>query len=187
MKGFLSEVAENLWKQFGSEISDLNLVFPSKRARLFFNQELQGKIQGPIWSPTYLSIDDMVDQMSELTRGHELRLLAVLFDIYRKYHDDTFDSFYFWGRMLLADFDTIDKYVVDARALYSNIADIKELDAFFSTHQDETESDSQSMDGPTIILEFWKTFNSARTTSAEQSKFLNNRVQSKPIEYSPNR
>lgn len=163
MNGFLSEVANTLYRQYGAAVSELNLVFPSKRARLFFNKELQNMLQEPLWSPRYLSIDDMVEQLSPLARAHELRLLTMLYKVYSRYHTEDFDTFYYWGQMLLSDFDTVDKYMVDARMLYSNIADLRQLDALFV----DPEGDDRR-----LILEFWRTFNASHAHSVEQSKFL---------------
>jgi len=39
--------------------------------------------------------------------------------------------FYFWGNMLLGDFDDIDKYLVDAKDLFSNITALKEIESAF--------------------------------------------------------
>lgn len=49
--------------------------------------------------------------------------------------DETFDNFVFWGDMLLGDFDDVDKYMVDARQLFTNIHDLKEIDEFYLTEE----------------------------------------------------
>ena len=110
MKRFLTETAEALYAEYGSGISDLHIIFPGKRARLFFNEALLGISGGrPMWQPRYLSMDDLIRSLSSLQSGDRLRLVAELYKIYSRYHAEPFDRFFRWGEMLLADFDTIDK------------------------------------------------------------------------------
>jgi hypothetical protein len=63
---FLAEVAEKLYERYGDEISSLTLVFPSRRARLFFSDALSELITKPIWQPQYISMDDIMCEASSL-------------------------------------------------------------------------------------------------------------------------
>ena len=45
---------------------------------------------------------------------------------------ETFDEFLYWGEMLLNDFDDIDKYMADARMLFTNVTDLREIENDFS-------------------------------------------------------
>ena len=36
MRGFITEVADALYRRYGDDISSLRLVFPNRRAQLFF-------------------------------------------------------------------------------------------------------------------------------------------------------
>ncbi len=44
---------------------------------------------------------------------------------------ETFDDFYFWGEILLDDFDDIDKYMVNAEDLFSNLLQLKDIGNHF--------------------------------------------------------
>ena len=44
---------------------------------------------------------------------------------------EPFHQFYFWGEMLLRDFDEADKYLVDASQLFKDLRNQKELDSSF--------------------------------------------------------
>ena len=49
MKGFLEEVAADLYARYGEGLSERAVLFPSRRARLFFVDAL-GRIAGrPMW------------------------------------------------------------------------------------------------------------------------------------------
>jgi CRISPR/Cas system-associated exonuclease Cas4 (RecB family) len=133
MTPFLKLVADDLFKEFGKEISNINLVFPNRRASLFFNKYLTELIEEPIWQPSVITISDLMYRISGLNQVDPVSLIIKLYDIYSKqlHSQETFDSFYFWGEVMLADFDQIDKYRVDSDKLFTNIVDIKEIDERF--------------------------------------------------------
>ena len=61
-------------------------------------------------------------------------MLFKLYDIYLRHSgsSETFDEFLYWGEMLLNDFDDIDKYMADARMLFTNVTDLREIENDFS-------------------------------------------------------
>ena len=66
-------------------------------------------------------------------------MLFTLYDIYIRQSDstETFDEFLYWGEMLLNDFDDIDKYMANARMLFSNVTDLREIENHFDFLSDE--------------------------------------------------
>ncbi len=109
------------------------MVFPSRRASLFFNRCLSQVISKPIWAPQSLTIGELMQKFTPLIPTDSFELLINLYDIYNKEKNTTesFSDFYFWGEMMLGDFDDVDKYLVDANKLFTNIKDIKEIDQLF--------------------------------------------------------
>ncbi len=162
MSGFLSEVARDLYVRYGADVSELSVLFPSRRARLFFVDALAAVAERPMWQPEWLTIDDLMTEVSGLRTGDRVRLITELYKVYSRYHDEPFDRFYFWGDMLLTDFDTIDKYLIDADMLFRNLTDIKELEADVS----------YLTPAQLKILSFWSTFGEGTTLSEEKRKFL---------------
>ena len=148
MKTFIEEVALRLYEKYGDELSSLTMVMPSKRARLFFAEALSKIAQRPIWEPNFTSIDDIMCELSALGKADKLRLIAELHKVYSNYHKENFDEFYHWGEMLAADFDMVDKYMVDASQLFSNISDLKELESDMSYLTPEQIA---------LINRFWRT------------------------------
>jgi len=165
MKTFVERAAAELYARYGAGISQMNLVFPNKRARLFFNEALSRQIDAPLWQPSYISIDDLVRELSSLTLADNLRLVTELYKIYNEIHPEPFDKFYQWGVLLLADFDMVDKYLIDPRRLYTNIGDLKEIDAYF-------EKEGFDQHGMELAKQFWRTFNESKTESREQKNFI---------------
>ena len=160
MATFIDEVALRLYEKYGDELSSLTILLPSKRARLFFADSLSKITKIPIWEPEYISIDDIMCDFSGLRKCDKLRIVAELHKVYSQYHNETFDEFYHWGEVLLADFDMIDKYMVDASQLFANIEDLKEL---------ESDLSYLSAEQIAIINRFWHTLTGAKTATAEES------------------
>ncbi len=163
MTGFLQQVAERLYHEYGDGISSLRILLPNRRARLFFSDALASITESPVWQPDYISIDDVMGEFTDLKAGDHVRLMVELYKVYSAYHQESFDSFYFWGEMLLSDFDSIDKYMVDARMLFSNISDLKELENDRSYLTDEQKQ---------IIIRFWKSFGPDGEDSDEKKRFV---------------
>ena len=162
MKGFLEEVAADLYARYGEGLSDRAVLFPSRRARLFFVDAL-GRIAGrPMWQPEWVTINDLTGEISGLHTGDRVRLITELYKVYSAYHNEPFDKFYFWGDMLLTDFDTIDKYLIDAQMLFRNISEIKEIEADIS----------YLTPAQLRILSFWSSFGEQADLSEEKRRFL---------------
>ncbi len=140
MKPFLKLVAEDLYRRFNGRFENIAVVFPNKRAGLFFNEYLldcSGK--APIWSPQYMTISELFQQNSRMVTGDTILLVGKL---YREYvaslsHAsggkavekgiEPIDAFWYWGEMLLRDFDDIDKNLADAKMLFTDIKDLRAL------------------------------------------------------------
>ena len=131
MKPFLEYVAEDIIKKCGTNLSDVAVVFPNKRASLFMNQYLL-KIAGrPIWSPHYITISELFRSQTDLTVADKIKSICMLYKTYKQYinNDETLDQFWGWGEIMLADFDDLDKNMGDAKLVFSNIRDLHAFDS----------------------------------------------------------
>lgn len=127
---FLDIVAQDLYAKTGGNFSDTVIVFPNKRASLFFNKALTRLTDKPIWSPQYTTISELFRQYSTMETGDRIKLVC---DLYLSYTEVTganepLDSFYGWGELMLNDFDDIDKHIADANRVFSLLSNIHELD-----------------------------------------------------------
>lgn len=134
MKPFLYQVASLFYSKYGAEVSRLAFVFPNRRTGLFFQKYLSEVSEKPLFSPTILTINDLFVQLSGKQTADRISMLFKLYDIYLNHSgsSETFDEFLYWGEMLLNDFDDIDKYMVDARMLFTNVTDLREIENDFS-------------------------------------------------------
>ncbi len=158
---FLDIVARDLYIRYGKQMSELCLIFPNRRARLFFAKSLSRIISEPLWQPAYSTMDDFVKQAVDLQAADNFPLLLTLYESYKSVRqtDEPFDRFYYWGSMMLYDFDTLDKYRVNAQALFTNLQHQKALEGDFS-FLDE--------DQLAAIRRFWESFQPEGKSTLQQ-------------------
>ena len=186
MKPFLYQIASLFYTTYKAQISRFVFVFPNQRTGLFFQKYLSEVSPKPLFSPTILTINDLFVQLSGKQTADRISMLFKLYKIYL-YHSgstETFDEFLYWGEMLLNDFDDVDKYMADARMLFTNVTDLREIENDFSFLSPEQIAAIRTFwssfypkgDSPnqTEFLAVWKTlytlYNEFRETLAAENK-----------------
>ncbi|NQU52268.1 MAG: PD-(D/E)XK nuclease family protein [Bacteroidetes bacterium] len=133
MERFLSQCAKYIFEKHSDELHNICVVFPNRRSGVFFTSYLQNEISGSVLAPETTTIGELISGYSDLYQGEKLQLVSILYEVFKKHTHtkETFDEFYFWGEILLADFNDIDRYLVNAKDIFTNISDIKEIDLVF--------------------------------------------------------
>ena len=129
METFLKQVATDLYNRTNGRLARTAVVFPNKRAGLFFNEYLAQQSDTPIWSPAYISISELFRNLSTYETGDPVKLVCELYKVFRMQtkSTETLDDFYFWGELLLSDFDDADKNLVDTTQMFRNLQDLHAL------------------------------------------------------------
>jgi hypothetical protein len=177
MDSFLYNIAKIYYEHHAADISDFTFVFPNRRAGLFFQKYL-GEIAGkPLFSPKITTINEVFSNLSRFQTADRMGMLFRLYDIYVKLkiksdglqiesgkeqiinsannqisnlvQAESFDEFAYWGELLLNDFDDIDKHLVDAKSLFTNVRELKEIDHIFDFLSEKQKS---------AIRQFWESF-----------------------------
>lgn len=170
MKAFLYELAEKMYRTHGRKLEHITIVFPNRRASLYFRKHLSSLLDKPTFSPRLITIEEFIGSWSPLQIPDKLdlihRMYHVYFEVLRDSEGDEepaepFDQFYFWGDMLLRDFDEVDKYMVRAHHLFQDLSQQKELDALF---------DFLTPEQLEFLKSFWSNFQVQ--DSATKRKFL---------------
>ena len=179
MTPFLQQIAERYYTEFDGNLSKVAFVFPNRRAGLFLRQALARVTTKPLFAPDIYAINDLFFRESELKQADKITLLFTLYKIYKELIDskkaqetksqeqtekkenkapqsddnqnkeESFDRFCYLGEMILADFNDIDKYMADAKQVFTNVRDLKELENHFDWMSDEQKE---------IIEKFWNVF-----------------------------
>lgn len=156
MKTFLEEVAEKVYRETPN-LENVTVVFPNRRGALYFRKHLSALLKRPAFAPSVVTIEDFIAGFSNLKVPDKLVLIARLYDAYQRVLGpdegeqslDSFEKFYFWGEMLLRDFEEVDKYEVNARLLFMDLSHQKELDANF---------DYLTQEQRDFLMNFWSNF-----------------------------
>ena len=102
---------------------------------VFFTKHLCEAVRGnvPVIAPQMLTINDLFYKVAGLFASDRVRLLLELYECYKQLNHkaETLDEFVFWGDVILADFNDVDKYLVDPSQLFTNVADYKALQDTF--------------------------------------------------------
>lgn len=128
---FLHLVAQDIFEHHQDNTASLCVVLPNKRGALYLRQHLAKVFNKTIWLPTIISAEDLVAELSGLTGIDNIDLICELYESYVKVlgnQAEPFDAFVKWGNLILQDFNEADRYLVDTKALYQNLKEIREIE-----------------------------------------------------------
>jgi CRISPR/Cas system-associated exonuclease Cas4 (RecB family) len=164
MAYFLQDIARHVYSEHKDVLSDICIVFPNKRARLYFNKYLSQLTEKSLWAPGYYTINELMEKLSGLQIADPLALVFELYAAFREVtkSQEKFDDFYFYIEIMLSDFDDIDKYLIDPKDIFKNLANIKNIESYFNYLTGEQIE---------VIRRFWNTFD-AENISEDQKSFL---------------
>ncbi|PID91975.1 MAG: hypothetical protein CSA96_05635 [Bacteroidetes bacterium] len=164
MRPFLKSIAAYLARFEAETLSGMKILIPNRRAGVFLRRHLAEEMKKTGWMPDICSVDEFIDELSPFRRPPEVELVFTLYRLYeaRATNPEPLETFYFWAEIMLRDFDEIDKYLVDAGALFRNIVDLREI-----------EEPTAGLDERQIafIRQFWGSFLEGDETR-EKTRFL---------------
>ena len=136
---FLEEVVDYTFRKY-KNFQDLNIIFPNRRAGLYFQKALSKKINKPIFSPKIQTLEEFIQDHTDIKIADDatdnIVLIYILFEIIQKYQDDgvkvSFEKFYYWGQILLNDFEDIDQSLEDESKIFKFIENQKEIEENFN-------------------------------------------------------
>jgi RecB family exonuclease len=161
LQRFLEACASYIFQKYGGNLSELCLVFPNRRSGIFFTAYLKKCLDKPVIGPKITTINELMLSLSDLVPADRLKLISSLYETYRELTGttETFDDFYFWGEVLLTDFDDVDKYLVNAADLFKNLSSLKDI---------ENQFDYLNSEQKKLIEQFWGSLRSWENYSHEK-------------------
>lgn len=158
---FIDTIAHHLIHQETDNLEDICLLVPGKRAGVYLHQSLMQQLDKPAWAPKIMTINELFLSLTDKEKADPLQLIYELFLVFRtiKKSNENFNQFYYWGEIMLNDFEDIDKYRVNASQLFSNIKDIKAIENHF---------DYLTTEQIRAIQQFWEHFNESKASQQKQ-------------------
>lgn len=130
MANFIRSVLLDLKKK-DVDFSKLQFILPSKRSGIVLQNELSRLNNTTFFAPSILSIEEFVEELSNLKA---LSNIELLFNFYKTYIDYTerdeqepFDFFSKWAQVILQDFNEIDRYLIDPKHIFGYLKEIQKI------------------------------------------------------------
>ncbi|WP_242157157.1 PD-(D/E)XK nuclease family protein [Aestuariivivens sediminis] len=165
MTTFIFDVLTDLQRK-QTNLTKTTFILPSKRAGLFLKHQLPEFIDQPIFSPKILSIEEFVEDLSQLKKVNTIELLFLFYDSYvqltPKEDVESFESFLKWGQSLLQDFNEVDRYLVPQEKIFNYLSAIKELEQHhWSLEEPQTEFVKKYLSLWNKIYDYYRHFTNA--------------------------
>jgi len=148
---FLDNLVAYLGNSNSASVSDIVIVLPNQRAKVFLVEKLKNKFSNAFFSPQIISIEEFIQELSGIRNVDPVELLFEFYEVYTALPNDkvqTFEQFSNWAKTLLQDFNEIDRYLIDPNYVFSYLKEIKVLERWELTLENKTDLINKQ-------LEFW--------------------------------
>ncbi|ESU21859.1 hypothetical protein FCR2A7T_03180 [Flavobacterium cauense R2A-7] len=149
---FLDKVSHQIVSEFGNTLSEVTIILPNKRAKVFLIEALKKQLDQTVFAPNIISIEDFIQEVAGIRTIDPTELLFEFYNIYLSVtpveQQQDFELFANWGKTLLQDFNEIDRYLLKPDHVFSYLKDIEVLKRW------DLEP-SQTTDLIKTHLEFW--------------------------------
>ena len=128
---FISKLAKHIQSHYDLTQQELTVVFPNKRAAFYLRNAFKDNCEQTLWLPQMLSIEEAITQWSGITLADNIDLLFELIDIDAQLHIEQNSDLSVFGSQaaqMAKDFDEIDQYGIDAKAVFNYVLDNKKLE-----------------------------------------------------------
>lgn len=127
MEKFIDKIVQK-WVESSTDFDDLIVILPSNRPKLFFRKSFQKYTQNTIL-PRFLSIDEFVNQISDLAVPSQLQLWFQAYESYKKVVEkpDEFANFIKWIPTLLNDFGDINSSLVSSKEIFDYLVSAERI------------------------------------------------------------
>jgi hypothetical protein len=129
---FLSQLAQEVLKSNSNTLSELTIVLPNKRAKVFLLEELKLLVLNNVFAPEIISIEEFIQEISGIRSVDSVELLFEFYEVYLAITDkdkqESFENFANWAKTLLQDFNEIDRYLLEPNKILKYLEDIKEIE-----------------------------------------------------------
>jgi len=154
MLTFLEETLHQI-KQNHTDVSSLIFILPNKRAVGYLEYYLKNNTSKPTFSPKIISIDEFVEELSDINIIDPIELLFKSYTIYLKSNPelekDDFDVYSSWATTLLNDFNEIDRYLVPSESFFNYLSSIQDMNHWYVKEERTTLIEN--------YLKFWNSLN----------------------------
>ena len=127
---FLYQLAQEILITNSENFSELVIVLPNKRAKVFLLEELKNSLANTIFAPEIISIEDFIQDVAGIRSIDSVELLFEFYEVYLSITEkpEPFETFANWAKTLLQDFNEIDRYLLEPDTILKYLENIKEIE-----------------------------------------------------------
>jgi hypothetical protein len=128
---FLNKLSKIIVADYSDNFSDLLVILPNRRAKVFLIDELKKETTATIFSPEIISIEDFVQDIAGIRSIDSVELLFEFYNVYlavTEKEQESFETFANWAKTLLQDFNEIDRYLLEPDKILKYLENIKEVE-----------------------------------------------------------
>ncbi|MEO7979154.1 PD-(D/E)XK nuclease family protein [Flavobacterium sp.] len=150
---FLEKIAFSVIQDYSDKFSEITIVLPNKRAKVFLIEALKNQITQTILCPNIISIEEFIQDLASVRSVDSIELLFEFYEVYLsvtdKQHQQSFELFANWAKTLLQDFNEIDRYLLEPSHVLSYLNDIEDIKKWGI----EVENKTKLLEN---YIDFWK-------------------------------
>ena len=180
---FLRRFAQELIDNHPLDLSNVTVVLPTTRARLFLMKYLHELKKGAFWAPQCVILPEWVRSILPGRIGGELELIAALYEQYQTVvgGSESFETFLGWQSIAMRDFNDVDSALAPAEKVFSDLRNIREIENWdpeaWSFNKTPLSSTQES------FLRFWKQLGDLYAAFAKWQEENACRTYSKAVRY----
>jgi ATP-dependent helicase/nuclease subunit B len=151
---FLDTIAKRVISQ-NESLENTCIIVPSQRAIQYLYKALAVENKKSFFAPKIITLDAWVKECVGLPICNGMPLQFLLYKVYVAYKEknnevpDDFDSFFQYAEQIISDFEEIDRYLINSKAIFKNLLDIRELEAW------QFDNPEQMSERQKKFLAFW--------------------------------
>ncbi|MGR3790086.1 PD-(D/E)XK nuclease family protein [Flavobacterium sp. TN-1] len=128
---FLDKLTFFLFNKYSNDLENIVIVLPNKRARVFLLDKIKQYFSQYAFAPTIISIEEFIQDLAGIRPLDNIELLFAFYDIYLEItpidEQQDFEQFSNWAKILLQDFNEIDRYLIKPNYVFSYLKEIEVL------------------------------------------------------------
>jgi len=149
---FLGGMAKTIVQNHSSDLSDIAIILPGRRAGLFLRKELGVLLKQATVAPEFFAVNQFFERIGNQNISDRTSLIFELYLSWKALRPDNvepFETFITWGETALSDFNEIDNYSIDAAQIFKNLNEIRIIEEW--SLNEEILSAEQ-----TAYISFWR-------------------------------
>lgn len=159
---FLDKLANYVVNEKQYSFSDIVIVLPNKRAKIFLLESFKKYLKDYFFAPKIVSVENFVQEISGIRSIDNVELLFEFFEVYSSLtiadRRQNFEQFANWAKTLLQDFNEIDRYLIRPDYVFSYLKDIEVLKRWDLSPNETTEIIDKQLEFWDSLPSYYETF-----------------------------